>query len=63
MKYEEDLDELEVKIICDKPEQFLWVHDIVEGFIRLANQDVIITDDDIDPKFREAFGKYLKKLS
>ena len=63
MKYEENIEKLEIKVICERPEEYLWVHDIIEGFVRLANGDIVIDNGDIDPKFREAFGEYVKGMS
>ena len=63
MKYETNIEKLEIKVICEKPEEYIWVHDIIEGFVRLANKDTIIDDNDIDPKFMETFREYVKSIS
>ena len=62
MEYKENLNKLEINIKCNKVHQFLWIHDIVEGLVRLTNNDIVITDDDIDPKFKKCFKDYLNKL-
>jgi len=62
VKLKEDLNKLEVTIICDKPEEFIWVHDVAEALERLSSGNLLISDDEIGPKFREQFGEAIKKM-